>query len=59
VHDHSTRGVAAGTVVRGTRATQQNQGLLDYCVTNAVGCAFSASNPLVAASDHYPQVFTL
>lgn len=47
-----------GNVVRGTRATQQGGGLIDYSTTNAVGYIFSEMGRVLTGSDHFPQNFT-
>jgi hypothetical protein len=51
-------GPPAGAVICGNNATQQGGGLLDYSITN-LGAAytFSQSEPLLGASDHFPQDF--
>lgn len=47
----------AGQIVRGTKPTQMNGGILDYSITNVAPFIYKDANELVGASDHYPQQF--
>jgi endonuclease/exonuclease/phosphatase family metal-dependent hydrolase len=48
-----------GTIIRGTKATQQGGGIIDYTITNvpAPPYIYKDQSELCGSSDHYPQVF--
>ncbi|MCC8395284.1 endonuclease/exonuclease/phosphatase family protein [Paraburkholderia sp. MMS20-SJTR3] len=50
-------GPPSGRIRRGTRATQESGGILDYAITNAENFNYRQETRAPSGSDHYPQVF--